>query len=245
MNKGKTRPFLVRFILSFLPAILSVLTLSFAIYIDQSFKQQNFEALSVFNKYLLSFGLCLFYFALLPFIIFKVVQIERNELKSSKEQSFVTKNIILMILNTLIIPYVIFSIYTFSRDDRHLNVEVQESPKFPKNVITQSDPDFSAPGVIPQQQQQSPQQLRLIDQVLKADLIGKLFASSLDNDINEFMARSISSSHEFFLRFIMQLFLITVLWQIIMSPKRVIKSFHQMVAAGQKYKFRVSFIDRL
>ena len=56
------------------------------------------------------------------------------------------------------------------------------------------------------------------------------------------MARSISSSNEFFLRFIMQLLMIAVLWQIVMSPRRVIKSFHQMVAAGQKYKFRVSKI---
>lgn len=230
MNKGKTRSFPVRFLLFFLPAILSVLSMTIAIRVDQSFKQQqNFEALSVFNKYLISFGLCLFNFALLPYIIFKVVQIERNELKSTKEQSFVTKNIILMILNSLVIPYVIFSIFTFSADDLHVNEDVRETPKIPKNVITQSDPDFADPNANTQPQTNNQQTLYFLSLI-----------SSLDNDINEFMARSISSSHEFFLRFIMQLVLIAVLWQIIMSPRRVIKSFHQMVAAGQKYKFRVS-----
>lgn len=73
MNKGKTRPYLVRFLLSFLPTILSIITITSLVYIDQSFRYETLTALSVFNKYLISIGLCVFNYYMLPYIIFKIV----------------------------------------------------------------------------------------------------------------------------------------------------------------------------
>jgi hypothetical protein len=85
MNKGKTRPYIIKFLLSFLPTILSIITISSMVYIDMSFRYETLTGISVINKYLLSIGLCVFNYGILPYIIFKIVQIERNELKSVKE----------------------------------------------------------------------------------------------------------------------------------------------------------------
>lgn len=119
MNKGRTRPYLIRFLLSFLPTILSAITIASLVYIDYSFKYESLTGISVLNKYLISVGLCAFNYYFLPYIIFKIVQIERNELKSAKEQSFVSKNIMLMILNTLVFPYLVSALLTFMNDDNH------------------------------------------------------------------------------------------------------------------------------
>eukprot|EP00347_Sterkiella_histriomuscorum_P016017 403354814 len=233
MNKGKTRPYVIRFLLSFLPTILSVLTIGCLVYIDNSFRYETLTALSVFNKYLISMVICIFNYYLLPYIIFKIVQIERNELKSAKEQSYVSKNIILMILNSLLLPYIIGAIFTFKDSNHHSITDAgQETPKIPKNVITQSDSDFPSP---------SRATFKLFESLTSG--LMTLFTSQLDNEINEFMARCISNTHEFFMRFILQVLMIAILWQIFFKPRQIIKSFHEMLTAGQKYKFKHWFYD--
>ncbi len=66
-----------------------------------------------------------------------------------------------------------------------------------------------------------------------------LFSSQLDNESNEMMARWISNSQEFFIRYMLQCILVLVLWQFHVSPDKIIKAFHQMVTSGVKTKFKV------
>lgn len=111
-------------LLSLLPTILSALTIGVLIYIDHTVSNdKTMYSLSIFIKYITSFFLCIFNYYLLPYLIFKIVKIERNELKSAKEQSFVTKNIILMILNSLIFPFIASAILTFLSEDNHVKNE--------------------------------------------------------------------------------------------------------------------------
>jgi len=74
INKGKTRSWIVKLLLSLLPTILSAAVVGGVVYVDQTIKyEQNLSSLTIFTKYLLSLLLCLFNYYFLPHIIFKIV----------------------------------------------------------------------------------------------------------------------------------------------------------------------------
>lgn len=56
-------------------------------------------------KYITPLFLVFYNYYICPLILFKVVQYERYERRSEKEDSFMTKHILFMVLNSLIIPF--------------------------------------------------------------------------------------------------------------------------------------------
>jgi uncharacterized membrane protein len=109
-----------RVLLGFLPFLLSIVAISGLVYADRVVTNYINVAGAIFIKYLISFILCLFNFYCLPWVIFKMVGYERNELKSQKENSFMNKNNFLMILNSLVLPFIANAVITFYDTDIYL-----------------------------------------------------------------------------------------------------------------------------
>jgi hypothetical protein len=68
-------------------------------------------------------------------LVYKIVQMERHEKKSEKEDSFMNKNIILMILNSLLLPFATSAILTAMDDDFVMHNIAPNVPKFPRNAM--------------------------------------------------------------------------------------------------------------
>jgi hypothetical protein len=98
---------------------------------------------SIVFKYLSPLILCLFAFYIIPWTIYKVVNIERHERKSEKEESFMTKNTLMMTLNCLIIPLIMCAILSSLYPKVSLEVKIPPIPKQPRNVLNVTDADRS------------------------------------------------------------------------------------------------------
>lgn len=122
-----------------------------------------------------------------PYIIYKIVQWEKSERKSLKEENFMSKNITLLILNTLILPLIVTGIIT-SLETNYLSTQMKpNSPKFPDSLITNTTMTVRNP---------TPTNTSTNEGI-------SLYTTKLDNDMNEFLARLISNSEEFFLRYLL------------------------------------------
>lgn len=64
-------------------------------------------------KYISPLLLALYGFYILPWLISKIVQYERHERKSLKEESFMNRNTFMMILNSLIIPFITIAVISY------------------------------------------------------------------------------------------------------------------------------------
>mmetsp|Transcript_35630 Transcript_35630/g.34661 ORF Transcript_35630/g.34661 Transcript_35630/m.34661 type:complete len:94 (+) Transcript_35630:1021-1302(+) len=73
--------------------------------------------------------LILFNYYIIPYVVFMIVQYEKHELKSEKEDSFLTKNVFYMIVNSLILPFLAFILITYLKDYPDF-----EMPPFPKPI---------------------------------------------------------------------------------------------------------------
>lgn len=133
INKGKSRSWFVRFLLGLLPLICSILFIGALTYAEHELKTQLPDYIIVLVKYTSPLLLIYFAFYALPFLIYKIVQLERHDKKSEKEESFMNKNIFLMILNLLILPFLVSAILTYIESNYEVNEHIPVTPKFPKN----------------------------------------------------------------------------------------------------------------
>ena len=93
------------------------------------------NSVEILLKYVTPIILGLYSFYYLPKLIYKIVQYEKHERKSEKEESFLRKNVFMMILNCLIIPFLICAVLKTLEPERSLEDALPQTPKFPKEVI--------------------------------------------------------------------------------------------------------------
>ena len=220
INRGKSRPFVVKLILALIPFAVSGAFVAAVMYVDRQLGIPEYFV--IFCKYCSPMCLLLFAFYALPYIIYKIVQQERHERKSEKEESFMRKNMLLMIFNLLVLPAVISAVITYARDEVDMVKVTPNIPKFPKNIIVN---EYTYKGL-------------LINATFSS--LTKLYSGRLDYELTEFIAKSLSNCQEFFTRYLLQIILLMIVFQMYVPPERIMKAFHQILTSGGKTKFKVS-----
>lgn len=143
LNKGVSRSLLTRMILNLLLLTLSAIVIFGIIFIDQELENELPSFVLVAVKYVSPLALSLFTFYTIPWLIFKVVQFERHERKSEKEESFMSKNSMLMTLNCLVVPFIICAIFSSMAPSIVVEDKYPSTPKQPKNVLNVTDDPLS------------------------------------------------------------------------------------------------------
>lgn len=118
-----------------LPFVVSLAVSGLLIYFDQALQGVLPGFLSIILKYVAPLLLSIFTYYTTPWLIYKIVQVEGHERKSSKEESYMTKNTILMIFNSLILPYIMATIISHLNAEEEIVHEIPIIPKWPKDVI--------------------------------------------------------------------------------------------------------------
>jgi uncharacterized membrane protein YcgQ (UPF0703/DUF1980 family) len=122
--------------------LLSAVIVFTIIYVDIVEAENLPVFLQIITKYIAPLMLCLHAFYILPWLIYKIVQYERHERKTEKEESFMHKNSFMMILNFLILPFIVCSVlstWNTSLANTYVN---PSTPKFPKNVLNITKEDL-------------------------------------------------------------------------------------------------------
>ena len=87
-------------------------------------------------KYFSPILLCLIAFYFIPYLVFKVVQFEKHERKSKKEESYIRKNLTFMIINCVILPLICFSYFGYKNAVENGNKKQFYVPKQAKKIIS-------------------------------------------------------------------------------------------------------------
>ena len=83
--------------------------------------------------------LILFNYYIIPYVVFVIVQYEKHELKSEKEDSFLSKNLFYMIVNSLILPFFAFVLITYLKEYPDFDM-----PPFPKPTTPVNSSSFGS-----------------------------------------------------------------------------------------------------
>ena len=113
------------------------------IFLDISFSKQAlwFDIIGKYCTPLLQLFISLYVF---PYLVFMVVQNENHERKSTKESSYMSKNLFYMLLNCIVVPLIAFSVYTYLMNIGDLGpIDVDyNAPKYPESIINSSSIDL-------------------------------------------------------------------------------------------------------
>ena len=114
LGRGKSRNGLVKWVLAGVPVAIGMGVVFGMVYVDYWLRNgTNHAYLVILYRYCCPLLLVYFTYYLLPYLVFKVVQWERNERKSEKEESFMRKNTLHMVLNSLILPFLGIALITY------------------------------------------------------------------------------------------------------------------------------------
>jgi len=70
----------------------------------------------ILAKYVVPLALCLFSFVVVPFLLHRVEEYQRHERKSQKYEHFITKNIVYMVFNIILLPLATFFVFSHFLD---------------------------------------------------------------------------------------------------------------------------------
>lgn len=111
LNKGYGMKLLMKILLSLVPILASFGFMALLIYFESIFYKDVQYMVQAAFKYISPLILAIFSFYVLPYCIHRIVKLEKHERKSEKEESYLFKNVILMIINIVVLPFLYFLLF--------------------------------------------------------------------------------------------------------------------------------------
>mmetsp|Transcript_44378 Transcript_44378/g.32431 ORF Transcript_44378/g.32431 Transcript_44378/m.32431 type:complete len:337 (+) Transcript_44378:1439-2449(+) len=200
-------------LLAVIPFLVSIVVIFGLLWADSYLWKVAPEWLHLPLMILVPLVLIFFNYQVVPYIVFGMVQVERHELKSEKERSFLQKNLLFMILNSLILPFLSFVSITYLHD--YPDVIMPDTPKPSKPIHPPAN-----------------------STVLNATALSLTYLNLSVEPLNFRFAEIISYSQFYYISYLFELILIMILYQLLVSPEKILKAFHQMLSANGKIKFK-------